>query len=231
MRSHRPRRLVLVVAALLVSAPVLWGSAAQAQSTDRVTFTGGCDAGSAGAVTAEPGHASVPLGATLEFLNDLGEPAVLSLDGEAAVELPSGGMVGVVLHHGPVTAAMQVSCPTGDVSGSATIEVSGPADQPDPSDRPGSSGPRLGDAPDAVPSDLLTPRLDQRGEPSPGAGPEADGDNGDLADAQVSQASGSGWGAGSEGVLAVVAALCVVAVSAGAVRTLLVRRTVKTYRP
>lgn len=233
MRTHRPRRLALVAAGLLVGAPVLWGSAALAQSPDRVTYTGGCHATPAG-VSADPEHISVAAGATLELVNDLDRPAVLSLNGEEAVELPPGAAVGVALHQGPVTATMQITCPTGDLTVSAGIEVTTPA-AADPADR-GAGSPGAGE--DTVPAEALTPRLDDRGRPNEGGdagrSPDAepatgDGDEGEITDAQVAQVSDSGWGSGPEGPLAVIAAVCVVGASVAAVRALMVRRTVRTY--
>jgi hypothetical protein len=230
MRSHRPRRLTLVAATLLVGAPVLWGSAALAQSPDQVTYTGGCDSAPAG-VAVSPEQLSVTVGAVLEFVNDLDRPAVLSLNGEEAVELPPGGSVGVTLNHGPVTTTMAITCPTGELAASAAIEVTGPADATDrDASDPGADE-------DTVPGEVPTPRLDDRGRPNDGgdappppATPPADGDEeGEQTDTQMAPASGIAWTSGPEGPLAVIAAVCLVGACAAAVRALMVRRTLRTY--
>jgi hypothetical protein len=213
---------------VLIGAPVLWGSVAHAQSTDRVEFTGSCD--DTASAAASPAHAYVPVGGTVELVNSLGERAVLSLDGEPAVELPPGGATGVVLHHGTVTATMRVTCAAGDLAASVSIEVTDPLEQP-------GTRPRVGD-PDVAPGGLAVPSPDRSedaadGEasptPSPGAGSGAvEGDDA-AAGAQTSSASGMGFGSGPEGVLAVLAALSVVAVSVAAFWVIAVRRTARTY--
>ncbi len=231
MRSHRPRRLALVAAALLVgAAPVLWGSSALAQSPDQVTYSGGCDSAPAG-VAVSPEQLTMTVGAVLEFVNDLDRPAVLILNGEEAVELPPGGSVGVTLNHGPVTATMAITCPTGELTASAGIEVTGRAD---PTDRD-ASGP--GTEGDTAPGEVLTPRLDDRGRPNDGgntpppATSPADGDDeAEQTDTQAApDAFGIAWTSGPEGPLAVIAAVCLVGASAAAARALMVRRTVRTY--
>jgi hypothetical protein len=227
MRTHRPRRLALATAAVLIGAPVLWGSVAHAQSTDRVDFTGSCD-DTASAATA-PEHAYVPAGGTVELVNSLGERAVLSLDGEPAVELPPGGATGVVLYHGTVTATMRVACAAGDLTASVTIEVTDTAGQP-------GTRPRVGD-PDVAPGGQAVPSPDRSeeaddGEASPSPSPDAEPDpveGDDATSAQAPSTSGMGFGSGPEGVLAVLAALSVVAVSVAAFWVIAVRRTARTY--
>jgi hypothetical protein len=230
MRSHRPRLLALVAATLLVGAPVLWGSAALAQPSDQVTYTGGCDRAPAG-VTVSPEQLDVTAGATLEFVNDLDRPAVLSLNGEAAVELPPGGSVGVTLNHGPLTATMAITCPTGELAASAGIEV---ADRADPPERDASAP---GADEDTAPGEASTPRLDDRGRPNdggdtpppPATPPAGSDDEGEQTDTQMAPASGIAWTSGPEGPLGVIAAVCLVAACVAAGRALMVRRTVRTY--
>jgi hypothetical protein len=215
MRPHRPRRLVPYAAALLTGLALLWGPAALAQSPDRVTFTGGCDDPSTS--TAEPQRLTVAPGGTVEMVNGFAVPALLSLDGEAAAELPAGGTVAVVVHRGPVTATLRATCPTGELVASRMIAL---ADEPAPSDDPRRA------APDLVAGEQLLPWL---GEPAPDGGGLAGsgdtGDTGDAASAQATRQAGPDGGSVVQALLAVIATFCVLGASVIAIRELTLRRT------
>jgi hypothetical protein len=226
MTSHRCRRLGLsVVAALLAGAPLLWGQAAYAQGEPTVTFTGGCASDAVGpddTVRAQPRRADVPVGAEIRLVNQLGRGATLLLDGEAAAELPPGATVALVLHEGPVVAALRMSCPGGEVTGTATIGVAEPARDP------------------SLPPDLLNQHRaglpDQDGPSTEGGDGSADEDRSEGGGSPGAAGPAGGQGGppslaqgvepvdGPNGVLALLAAACVAGVSAGAIRTISTQR-------
>jgi hypothetical protein len=214
MRS-RPARW-LGVATILMAAPVLWGSSALAQpaeptgSTGVVTFTGSCaDRSGAGArVTADPAAVTVPAGTQLQFVNQIGMRATLLLDGEPAVELPVGAAAAVTFHEGPVAARMEISCPRGELAATVMIEVATGAAEPEQTPLP--------PTPDNTPGDLHTPEWTP--PISPGTGTAAD------PEAAV-PAGGTGSGGGPNGLLALIATVCVAGVSAAAIRAILAQRS------
>ena len=129
MRGHRSWSLRLAAALVLVGVPALWASGAQAEPAASVVFTGGCASELSGpddAVTPDPRRATVSPGAQVRLVNRLGRSATVVLDGEPAAELPAGGAVDLVLHSGPVTAALQISCDGEETSATATLDVGGP---------------------------------------------------------------------------------------------------------
>jgi hypothetical protein len=210
MRRNRTRWLAL--ATMVVAAPLLWGSSAQAQQVEAdatVTFTGGCvdRPGFAAGATADQTAVTVRVGGQLEFVNQLGIRATLLVDGEPAVELSPGGAVVVAFYEGPVEVTMRITCPRGELAATTMIGVG--ADPPQPDQAPA--------APSSVssPGDLHTP---QWTPPSPGGnlspGPEA-----------AVVADGSGSSGGPNGLLAILATVCVAGVSAAAIRVILAQRT------
>lgn len=181
MKSQPPRRQALIAAALLLSAPLLWGSTAHADPAGTVTFNGGCALdllAPLGEVEPDPLRVVVEAGEEVRFDNGLGKRATLMLNGEAAVELPAGESVGVTFHGGPVTASMQISCLLGGLSGSATVEVLGSALPPaGPS---ATTGPPAGTArPGADATRATTP---VPGNERPAAGPAGAGSTGSGSD-------------------------------------------------
>jgi hypothetical protein len=177
--TARRRRLTVTVAAALLGAPLLFGSAASAEADATVTFHGGCGLlGSGLGARSSPDltDVSVTVGGTLRFANQLGQPATLRLDGEAVAEVPSGGAAEVVFHDGPVTAAMQLSCLLGGSAGTVTVAVVHPRPEPsDPSD-PGDRSPT---------------------SPSPGAGSSGGGAPGGGSSGGTASGGGSGWTGGT----------------------------------
>lgn len=203
MSSHRPRRIALAAAALLVGAPLVWSaSASAATGDDVVTFRGGCGlqlVGALGRVTPDPQHVTVRAGEQVRFVNRLSRQAVLRFDGEAAVELPNGTAATVIFHGGPVTATMDIDCLLGGVSGSATVAVlaaspsapppgradAPPTVQPDPQPSPTvrTSAPETPDEPAGDAHDAA-------GEPAVDQGqPDAGGDSATAGDAPAAAAS------------------------------------------
>lgn len=126
-RRCRGRRLA--VAAALAGSPLLVGAAASAEPAEpagTVTFTGGCGLlGSGLGARSSPDAEQVNLaaGSGLQFANQLGQPATLRLDGEAAADIPPGGVAEVVFHDGPVQATMQIDCLLGEPAGTVRVEV------------------------------------------------------------------------------------------------------------
>lgn len=208
MTAHPARWLP--VATLLAAAPLLWwGSVAQAQpasSGQAIIFTGGCAdrSGSPPQVTAEPPATTVPPGAELEFVNRIGLRATLLLDGEPAVDLPAGGRAVVAFHDGPVEAVMEIGCPRGEIAGAVTVSV---GDEPvDPRPTPSPSPPFTA--------------------PSPGAQQAPPGSPGAIDD-RAAPAPAAGAGGGPNGLLALVATVCVAGVSAAAIRVVLAQRSTR----
>lgn len=280
---------MLVAAALLVAAPLWWGSSAQADSSGTVSFTGGCTLellGPLGSVAPSPEQVTVDAGDEVRFANQLGKPATLSFDGEAAAQLPRGGSVGVVFYEGPVTATMEISCLLGDLSGTATVAVHlpepepsdpspttpspSPGDDPPRSDSGSGSGPGQGGPPpaatdgtnpwagtpsagasespqslhedaDTLPEDLALPRWDVRSEPDKSSETTPDGDtvgqdgsdqdqaqDPDQEAGELAQTAGTGSGGGPNGMLALIATVCLAGVTAGAIRAIVAQRSART---
>jgi hypothetical protein len=211
MTAHPARWLG--VATLLAAAPLLWwGSVAQAQPAgagQAVVFTGGCAdrPDSPPGVTAEPPATTVAPGAELEFVNRIGHRATLLLDGEPAVDLPADGRVVVTFHGGPVEAAMEITCPRGELAATVTVSVE---------DEPADPRPTPSPPPTAAPSpgDLHTPQW----TPPEGAATDQ---------GQPAPLAGVGGGSGPNGLLALVATVCVAGVSAAAIRVVLAQRSTR----
>lgn len=200
------------MATLLVAAPLLWASSAQAQPVEAdgaVTFTGGCvdRPGYPAGATADPATTTVPVGGQLEFVNRLGDRATLIVDGEAAVRLSSGGAAVLAFHAGPVEVAMVVTCPRGELAATTTVGVGA-----DPPEQERTTAPSPSVAP---PGDLHTPEWTPS-SPDGAASPEAE--------AAVAP-GGSGSDVGPNSILALIATVCVAGVSAAAIRVILARRT------
>jgi hypothetical protein len=291
-RRRRTRSLTLAAAAAaLVGAPLLAGSTASAESAGTVTFSGGCGllgSGLGANSTPDAAQVSVPAGSGVRFANQLGQPATLRLDGDAAAEVPAGGTADVVFHNGPVSASMEVSCLLGTPAGTVTVEVSqvaapppqpgsgGSAAPPSPpssgtsagagtSSQGGSSAgagapagtdsgdqswagwwpgvqapPPAGQPDDAEPQDgrseptrggerhtrwgIEVEPADSGGTSGDPATVDAESASDELAAEQLSRTSGSASEDGPIGLLALIAAVCVVGVSAGAVRALVTQR-------
>jgi hypothetical protein len=158
-------------------------------------------------VTADPATVIAPVGGQVEFVNRLGARATLLIDGAAAVELSSGGAVGVAFHDGPVEVTMRITCPRGELAATALIEVG--ADPPEP-------GPATASSPSAAdPGDLRTPQWTSS-SPGGAVSPEPEA-------AVVADQAGSGGA--PNGILALLATVCVAGVSAAAIRMILARRS------
>ena len=293
---RRHTRLLLVAVAALAGGALLAGPAAGAGPAGTVTFTGGCGLlGSGIGGTASPAAAQVnlPAGTELRFTNQLGQSAVLRLDGQEVVQIPAGGSADVIFHDGPVLASMQIGCLLGEPASAVRVEVSraaGPEPAPSPSaatssrpsggssstpDRTGTpdrspagspdtapAGSPAGGAPPAAagapafpggpagsgelapggpppadrpaPTDGLSPRWGLATDQPSGGGsgtdpatvdPQAAG--GEAATGELARTARSTSGDGPVGLLALVATVCVVGVSAGAIRAIIGQRATR----
>lgn len=285
-RVLTPRVLALAAATALAGTPLLMGSpASAAQSTGTVTFNGGCGllgSGLGGTSTPDATQLSVPAGSGVRFANRLGQPAILTLNGESVGQVPAGGAADVVFRKGPVTASMYVSCMLGSPAGTVTVEVirADPApvrppaapSAPAATERPPARQPASGDAPRAAaakpsppsatvegvwwpdatsqpPAALPADAGEQDGgdragrngnprgrwaretEPADGGDQSAEPvtvdeepADGELAAQPMERTAGSATEDGPVGLLALIATVCVVGVSAGAIRTLITQR-------
>ncbi|MEH1126276.1 hypothetical protein [Micromonospora sp. CPCC 206061] len=219
------------------------------ESGEEVVFSGGrgllgvsCEANpSASAVT-------VPAETTLRVVNRTGYRAKLYLDGASQGEIENGGVAPVVFHRGPVTLGLKPSCMLGKQS-AVRVEVvaaSGSA-TPGSGTKPGASRP---ERPPSNEGDR--PRTRASASPAPDASPSADaspdaavtsenGGNLDEGVATVDETTGAEGAAaealasvepvretGPIGLLALIATVCVVGVSAGAIRAIIAQRATRT---
>jgi hypothetical protein len=222
-----------------------------AESGKEVVFSG--DRGLLGvSCAANPSTSSVtiPAETTLRVVNRTGYRAKLLLDGAAQGEIANGAAAPVVFHRGPVTLGLKPSCMLSDES-AVRVEV-----VPVPRTKAPGSKPRKGaapppanggrdqreDRPEAQPSATPTPSPAVTQTPEPAMASEDGGDPGDAA-ATVDDTSGTGdegvaaealssvqpvRNSGPIGLLALIASVCVVGVSAGAIRAIIAQRATRT---
>lgn len=245
------------VAALFAATPLLVTAAAQAapahdplpaESGKEVVFSG--DRGLLGvSCAANPSTSSVtiPAETTLRVVNKTGYRAKLMLDGAAQGEIADGATAPVVFHRGPVTLGLKPSCMLSDESAVRVEVVPAPrAKAPGAKPRPGSpTQPRRDqpeEHPEATPSAAPTPSPAATETPEPATASEDGGDSGEAM-ATVDDTSGTGdEGVAAEalssvqpvrksgpiGLLALIASVCVVGVSAGAIRAIIAQRATRT---
>lgn len=221
-----------------------------AESGKEVVFSG--DRGLLGvSCAANPSTSSVtiPAETTLRVVNKTGYRAKLILDGAAQGEIANGAAAPVVFHRGPVTLGLKPSCMLSDES-AVRVEVV-PVSHPKP---PGSK-PRPGtpaqpadgrdqreEEPEATPSAVATPSPAVTETPEPAMAAEDGGDSGEAV-ATVEDTLGTGdqgvaaealssvqpvRESGPTGLLALIASVCVVGVSAGAIRAIIAQRATRT---
>lgn len=200
-----------LVAALAGVAPLLGCAAAyaeggtgQPESGSEVRFRGGALVGVGTLVcTAEPDQANlrVAAGTMVTFVNHTGRRATLRVDGRDAGRIRPNQAVPVVFHGGPVVVSMIPECRfnLNHAFGSVTVAVEA-AVQPDPEHGPAGRG---------------AAEVSRIGDPVAAA-------TGKVAIAPPVPAAPAP--ARPDGLMALVAAICVVGVSAGAIRAILTQR-------
>jgi len=222
-----------------------------AESGKEIVFSG--DRGLLGvSCAANPSMSSVtiPAETTLRVVNQTGYRAKLLLDGAAQGEIADGAAAPVVFHRGPVTLGLKPSCMLSDES-AVRVEVV-PASHPKSPGKPRTGSPNQpanGDhqnaeeeEPEAEPSASPTPSPEVTDSPEPAMASEDSGNSGEPL-ATVDDTSGTGQegvaaealssvqpvrNSGPTGLLALIAAVCVVGVSAGAIRAIIAQRATRT---
>jgi hypothetical protein len=250
-------RVAAAAATLLSAALTVGASPAYAAPTGgpAVEFSGGSVL-SLLVCKSEPnaGRVSIPAETRVSFVNRLGQGATLRIDGKPVAQVGANQAVPVVFHYGPVNVAMTFSCGVGVVEEfkSVGVTVTRPAAQDGtrPIPAPGATvTPRTGTVPastgrsprgaagggtgEGVPTDeggtepvdpsLLGP--DATASPV-GAAAAPSTDNRVYVEAAV-PASGTPRN-GPAGLLALVAAVCVVGVGMAAIRAIIAQRSTRT---
>jgi hypothetical protein len=115
---------------MLVTGPTLGASPAHAADPASVTFTGGSVLGVL-ACKSQPsiGRISLPAQSKVTFVNRLGAPATLRVDGKAVASVAANQAVPVVFHYGPVSVSMAYECEIGVAKQfeSVTVDVAAAA--------------------------------------------------------------------------------------------------------
>lgn len=222
-----------------------------AESGKEVVFSG--DRGLLGvSCAANPSTSSVtiPAETTLRVVNQTGYRAKLLLDGASQGEIADGAAAPVVFHRGPVTLGLKPSCMLSDES-AVRVEVvpaphtgtTGAKPRTGSPQRPAAGGRDQRDEdPEAQPTAAPTPSPAVTETPEPATIGEEGGDSGEAV-ATVDDTLGTGdEGVAAEalssvqpvrksgpiGLLALIATVCVVGVSAGAIRAIIAQRATRT---
>lgn len=231
------KRLATVVAlSALIGLPL----ASPASADAGVTFSGGglglllCGS--------KPDTPQVTVGAEMKIrlTNGLGGNAQLRIDGTPSASLAGGETVEVQFHRGPVSITMVPDCPLNlnTKYEALTVQVTPlpvaprtsspakPSAKPSATAAPGST-PGSGGLP-ALPTDplFIDPNV-AGGSPSPGSSLDASPAtivNPDGTPAQTNLANHRPVDKGPIGLLAIIATVCVVGVSAGAIRAIITQR-------
>jgi hypothetical protein len=240
---------------LVAGLPLLFGGPASA-AAPRVDFSGGGAGVLACGSRPDTGEVTVTAESTIVFVNKLGQGATLRVNGQDSVRVGDSQSAELRFHRGPVEITMVPDCllnlnrnftpvsvnvlspstgtaPTVSPSqggGSSTGNGSGSGTSSKANGAGGTAGKRSPDSrgqqsPSGVP---ISPA--DGGVSSPGAGtvegPAASGEQG-LAAEPVATAQTSD-GSGPNGLLALIATVCVVGVSAGAIRAIVAQRATRT---
>ncbi len=234
-------RAALILTGALISAP-LWGAAAAVATTPTVTFTG-TPLLNLGAVSCPSnpsvGTLTVAAGSTVDFANRLGKPATLWA-GDSHKHLKDGEMVPVTFTSGPASIVLQMLPDCSLDLGThqqMTVAVTAP---PTPDHSKGShkltpSAGASNDSGSGVTGSGTdgTDGTDQTGAPAPGS----TGNDDPFAPATVTDTAGTVTlgdpiGAnsttnGASGLLTLIATVCVVGVSAAAIRAIIAQRATR----
>ena len=223
-----------------------------AESGKEVVFSG--DRGLLGvSCAANPSTSSVtiPAETTLRVVNQTGYRAKLMLDGAAQGEIADGAAAPVVFHRGPVTLGLKPSCMLSDESAVRVEVVPAPSTKAPAGSKPAPGSParpanggvdQREEEPEAETSTAPIPSPAVTETPEPAMASEDGGDPGEAM-ATVDDTSGTGdegvaaealssvqpvRKSGPTGLLALIASVCVVGVSAGAIRAIIAQRATRT---
>ncbi|MEV4754003.1 hypothetical protein AB0J86_02655 [Micromonospora sp. NPDC049559] len=227
----RHRRATVAVAALFAGAPSLASSVATAgpppdparDGRPEVVFTGGGLFRVRCGVEPKPTSLRLPPESSLRVVNDTGRSARLLLDGVAQGEIPGGSAGDVLVHRGPVSVALRPDCLLTDEA-AVRVEVQAVPVGAVPT------------GPEAMSSGDLAGAGDRAGGAAPGASsatrPGVAEDAPPLNWARGPAAEPAGQirpvrEGGPVGLLALIAAICVVGVSAGAIRAIIAQRATR----
>lgn len=229
---------------------------ASAADPSIVTFTGGGLGMLLCGSKPDTSWISVPAEQRVRLTNELGIDATLNIDGSANSAVANGETVEIQFHRGPVTIGMVPDCPlnlnptyeqlTVDVQSNSAVDPAVGTTAPRPSAKsstkpstnpsPANAGPIRGgaDGSPPVPSASGTPLF------SDPALPGADSSAGANLDPPATVVTGRGARGqklagdtgpvdkGPIGLLAIIATVCVVGVSAGAIRAIITQRATRT---
>lgn len=248
MRSARRLAAVLGLG-LLVGVPALAAPAlAEPEATPQVEFNGGglglllCGS--------RPDRAAVTVKSESKvvFVNNIGQGATLQIDGENGGPIADGQAVEVVFHRGPVSIAMVPDCllnlggngsyepVTVNVNRNSAPATGGsktavkPRTTPKPKPKPTAASAALPAGDPSVPADSdLFPIEDPEAAGEPMPVPDASADSGLGSDGSKTVTTGSAFDdtpmdKGPIGLLAIIATVCVVGVSVGAIRAIVGQR-------
>jgi hypothetical protein len=256
-RGHTvtPSRVgALLASGLIAGLPLLVGDPAVAAAT-QVDFSGGGAGVLACGSRPSTGEVTVTAESTIVFVNKLGQGATLRVNGQDSVRVGDNQSAEMRFHRGPVEITMAPDCLLNlskdftPVSVNVLSPSTGAAPTASPS-QSGSSGGGHGSGTSSKPpgpsSTAGTRSPDGRGQQSPSGapispadggvsspnagtveGPAAAGGEQGLAAEPVAAAQTSG-GSGPNGLLALIATVCVVGVSAGAIRAIVAQRATRT---
>jgi hypothetical protein len=237
------QRLVPVLAAACAGAALLAPGIARA-APPLVAFHGGCGLLGVGA-SSQPDRSSVTVssGGTVTFVNHLDQSAHLMINGADRGVVPQNNQVAVLFRSGRVSVSMLPGCllQGGGSVGAVTVTVAAVPDVPSPSTE-GSSAGRPAPTPDRSPSARSASPSPSPSEPSAGAASQAP----DGAAPSVEALAGTGPAVAPSadavvgaavpgppgrprpaGLLVVVAGICVVGVSAAAIRVMIAQRAIR----
>jgi hypothetical protein len=243
-----------IAAAALAAGPALVAAPAYAADSQRVNFTGGSVL-SMLVCKSEPSKArlTVPAESRVMFVNRLGLPATLRVDGRALVEVGPNQAAPMLFHYGPVSVSMTFSCGAGVVQqfstatatatggaqasahGATAPPTAGPTHSPSPRTRSGSVG-RSALAPAQPSMERTATGAPGTGTgaspsaaaaiPSAGGSPAAGRGGNAVAVEPLVTASGTPVDTAS-GLLALLAAVCAVGVTIAVTRAIVSKRTIQ----
>jgi hypothetical protein len=250
-RHTRTSRFVATMAVGVVAALPLLAAGPAFAAPPRIEFSGpGAGLLSCGSRPSDR-DLTVPAESTVIFVNKLRDDATLRINGREAAPVPQGGSTEVLFHRGPVRVDMVPDCGLSLATDIEAVSVTVVAPGSSASG-PSSSGPaRSGKSPagaSAQSSRASRPAGAYRSA-SPGGSVSASAGGVAAAGGGISPAPGAGEGSaagdsegvaepvstaaasskdGPNGLLTIIAVVCIVGVSAGAIRAIAAQRATRT---